>query len=33
MTLRKGVQNLYTEVAKTYDMVNHVLTLGFDIRW
>ena len=33
MTLRKGVQKIYTEVAKTYEMVNHVLTLGFDIRW
>ena len=33
MTLRKGVQKIYTEVAKTYEMVNHVLTLGFDILW
>jgi demethylmenaquinone methyltransferase/2-methoxy-6-polyprenyl-1,4-benzoquinol methylase len=33
MTLRKGVQKIYTEVAKTYELVNHVLTLGLDIRW
>ncbi len=33
MTLRKGVQKIYMEVAKTYELVNHVLTLGLDIRW
>lgn len=33
MTIRKGVQRIYTEVAKTYELVNHVLTLGLDIRW
>jgi len=33
MTIRKGVQKIYGEVAETYEMVNHVLTLGLDIRW
>ena len=33
MTLRKGVQKIYKEVAKSYELVNHVLTLGLDIRW
>jgi demethylmenaquinone methyltransferase/2-methoxy-6-polyprenyl-1,4-benzoquinol methylase len=33
VTIRKGVQKIYTEVAKTYELVNHVLTLGLDIRW
>lgn len=33
MTIRKGVQKIYTEVANTYELVNHVLTLGLDIRW
>jgi len=33
MTIRKGVQKIYKEVAKTYELVNHVLTLGLDIRW
>jgi demethylmenaquinone methyltransferase/2-methoxy-6-polyprenyl-1,4-benzoquinol methylase len=33
MTVRKGVQKIYTEVARTYELVNHVLTLGLDIRW
>jgi demethylmenaquinone methyltransferase/2-methoxy-6-polyprenyl-1,4-benzoquinol methylase len=33
MTIRKGVQKIYTEVARTYELVNHVLTLGLDIRW
>jgi demethylmenaquinone methyltransferase/2-methoxy-6-polyprenyl-1,4-benzoquinol methylase len=33
MTLRKGVQKIYREVAKTYELVNHVLTLGMDVRW
>jgi len=33
MTIRKGVQRIYTEVAGTYELVNHVLTLGLDIYW
>ena len=33
MTIRKGVQKIYTEVAKTYELANHVLTLGLDICW
>jgi demethylmenaquinone methyltransferase/2-methoxy-6-polyprenyl-1,4-benzoquinol methylase len=33
MPVRKGVQKIYTEVAKTYELVNHVLTLGLDIHW
>lgn len=33
MTLRKGVQNIYTEVARTYELVNHILTFGLDVRW
>ncbi len=31
--MRKGVQKIYSEVAETYEMVNHVLTFGLDIRW
>lgn len=31
--MRKGVQKIYSEVAVTYELVNHVLTFGFDIRW
>jgi demethylmenaquinone methyltransferase/2-methoxy-6-polyprenyl-1,4-benzoquinol methylase len=31
--MKKGVQKIYTEVAGTYELVNHVLTLGKDIRW
>jgi len=31
--MRKGVQKIYSEVAETYELVNHVLTFGFDIRW
>ena len=33
MIVRKGVQKIYTEVARTYELVNHVLTLGLDILW
>ena len=33
MTVRKGVQKIYTEVARTYELANHVLTLGLDINW
>ncbi len=31
--MRKGVQLIYSEVAETYELVNHVLTFGFDILW
>ncbi|MGD2245373.1 MAG: ubiquinone/menaquinone biosynthesis methyltransferase [Candidatus Aminicenantes bacterium] len=31
--MRKGVQKIYSEVAQTYELVNHILTFGFDIRW
>lgn len=31
--MRKGVQKIYTEVAKTYESINHILTLGLDIVW
>ena len=33
MTLRKGVQKIYKEVAQTYELVNHILTLGLDVHW
>jgi len=29
----KGVRKIYSEVADTYERVNHVLTLGLDIHW
>lgn len=31
--MRKGVQKLYTEVAETYESINHILTFGLDILW
>jgi len=31
--MRKGVQKLYTEVASTYELINHLATFGLDIRW
>lgn len=31
--MRKGIQRLFCEVAQTYELVNHVLTLGLDILW
>jgi demethylmenaquinone methyltransferase/2-methoxy-6-polyprenyl-1,4-benzoquinol methylase len=33
MKTRKGVQKIYSEVVDTYELVNHILTFGFDIRW
>lgn len=33
MTVRKGVQKIYSEVAQTYEWINHIVTLGLDIRW
>lgn len=29
----KGVRKIYSEVADSYELVNHVLTLGLDISW
>jgi demethylmenaquinone methyltransferase/2-methoxy-6-polyprenyl-1,4-benzoquinol methylase len=31
--VRKGIQRLFCDVAKTYELVNHVLTFGLDIIW
>jgi demethylmenaquinone methyltransferase/2-methoxy-6-polyprenyl-1,4-benzoquinol methylase len=31
--MRKGIQRIFSEVADTYELVNHVLTLGLDILW
>ncbi len=31
--MRKGVQKIYTEVAETYESINHLLTFGMDILW
>lgn len=28
-----GLQRIFSEVANSYDLVNHVLTLGLDIPW
>ena len=35
MSTRTGsaVQNMFTEVPATYELVNHVLTLGLDVLW
>jgi demethylmenaquinone methyltransferase/2-methoxy-6-polyprenyl-1,4-benzoquinol methylase len=31
--MKKGVQKIYSEVAHTYELVNHVLTFGMDSVW
>jgi demethylmenaquinone methyltransferase/2-methoxy-6-polyprenyl-1,4-benzoquinol methylase len=31
--MKKGVQNIFSEVSGTYELVNHVLTFGLDILW
>ena len=31
--MRKGIQRVFSEVSETYELVNHVLTLGLDRRW
>jgi len=31
--MRKGVQKLYTDVASTYELINHLATFGLDIHW
>jgi len=31
--MKKGIQKIYKEVAPTYELINHVLTLGLDVIW
>jgi demethylmenaquinone methyltransferase/2-methoxy-6-polyprenyl-1,4-benzoquinol methylase len=31
--MNKGVQQIFSEVPKTYELVNHILTFGLDILW
>lgn len=31
--MKKGVQKIFSEVAETYELVNHVLTFSLDIYW
>lgn len=29
--MANGIQKIYSEIPKTYELINHILTLGFDI--
>ncbi|MBI2854165.1 MAG: ubiquinone/menaquinone biosynthesis methyltransferase [Chloroflexi bacterium] len=31
--MTKGIQKIFSEVSRTYELVNHVLTMGLDIPW
>lgn len=31
--MNKGIQKIFSQVPETYEILNHVLTLGFDILW
>ncbi|MBN2601712.1 MAG: ubiquinone/menaquinone biosynthesis methyltransferase [Candidatus Marinimicrobia bacterium] len=31
--MNKGIQKIFSEVPKTYELVNHILTFGLDILW
>lgn len=31
--MKKGVRKIYSEVAHTYELINHILTFGLDIYW
>ena len=31
--MKKGVQKIYREVAPKYDLINHLMTLGWDVLW
>ena len=31
--MAKGVQEIFSKVPHTYELVNHILTLGSDVRW
>ena len=31
--MKKGIKIIYSEVAPTYELINHVMTFGLDIYW
>jgi len=31
--MKKGIRIIYQEVAPTYEIINHVLTIGLDVLW
>lgn len=31
--MKKSIQKIFAEAAPTYELVNHILTWGMDIRW
>lgn len=31
--MKKGIKKIFSEVPQTYELINHVLTLGLDIYW
>ena len=31
--MNKGIRKIFSEVPKTYELINHILTLGLDILW
>lgn len=31
--MNKGIRNIFSEVPETYELINHILTFGFDILW
>ena len=31
--MNKGIQNIFSEVPETYELVNHILTFGLDVVW
>ena len=31
--MTRGVRKLFSEVPETYELVNHILTVGLDMRW
>ena len=31
--MSKDIRNIFSEVPETYELINHILTFGFDILW
>jgi demethylmenaquinone methyltransferase/2-methoxy-6-polyprenyl-1,4-benzoquinol methylase len=31
--MKEGIKKIFSEVSQTYELVNHILTLGMDILW
>ncbi len=31
--MNKGIQKIFSSISEKYELINHIITFGFDIRW